>query len=883
MYHCKLCQHESNTIVGFTKHMKGHSNVPNCCFTCGVADCSRAFTKFAAFRSHLYRDHKGYQKSRKGARFDQIDTTLICQIGYCHFTCTTLNDLIRHLKGHIDEGREIKCPFKSCERTFSVKSTFASHISRTHKNSPPELLNEAVFANPPQHVCQPCTSQDESEGPEPCEVFESVDEDFFLKNLTLFYLKLQAKLLLPSSVIQTIIEEVQGIHDLAQASVYSNLKDKLSELGVSSDAISNVIEDLKKNDLLKAGNFMLRTDQCRKTVFKNSFNYVEPMPLYLGTNDSGKECFAQYVPIKETLNSLFESEDFKKQYELSHSRLPNKDVFEDIWDGHNIANNASFKTDKSSMAFILYQDAFEVVNPLGSGRKKHKILAVYLTLGDILPYNRSNVDQMQLVLLCREQDFKNFGQDVVFNQLIKDLKDLEECGIALKDGKVIKGTLCAIAGDNLGSHSIGGFQENFSRSTFFCRFCDIDRQTFECSPWSAGSKRTKLSYQQHIEDLRESNRESVCGIKFDSVFNQLLYFHICQPGLPPCLGHDLFEGVVSCDLALCINYLVNKEKHFTYEELNRRISQFTYLGNEADDKPPEFCPNSEKLSGHAVQNWCLLRVLPLLIGDRIKKPTENSVWKLILLLREIVVHVCSPAITPDQVAYLGVLIEEYIQSRVELFPEFNLKPKHHYLCHYPELIIQFGPLIRLWTLRFESKHTYFKQCARKLHNFKNLCATLAERHQLLQAYFSAGTLFPPVVQVGRGDEFYAGDYNESIKAATLAFHFTHDSTVAANEVIYKGTKYKKNMYVALKQDEEGLHMGEIKLILIHCNDSVYFVVRRQQAVELVDLGIHFLTETVQDSNYMCVKQENLLDYYPLAQYKMNDIPVIIFHHSLPDL
>lgn len=90
------------------------------------------------------------------------------------------------------------------------------------------------------------------------------------------------------------------------------------------------------------------------------------------------------------------------------------------------------------------------------------------------------------------------------------------------------------------------------------------------------------------------------------------------------------------------------------------------------------------------------------------------------------------------------------------------------------------------------------------------------------------------------------------------------------------------MYVALKQDEEGLHMGEIKLILIHCNDSV-FVVRRQQAVELVDMGIHFLTETVQVSNYVCVKQENLLDCYPLAQYKMNDIPVIIFHHFLPDL
>lgn len=62
----------------------------------------------------------------------------------------------------------------------------------------------------------------------------------------------------------------------------------------------------------------------------------------------------------------------------------------------------------------------------------------------------------------------------------------------------------------------------------------------------------------------------------------------------------------------------------------------------------------------------------------------------------------------------------------ELFPHHPLKPKHHYLCHYPELILLFVPLVSLWTLGFESKYTFFKQCARKLHNFKNLCATLAE-------------------------------------------------------------------------------------------------------------------------------------------------------------
>lgn len=143
-----------------------------------------------------------------------------------------------------------------------------------------------------------------------------------------------------------------------------------------------------------------------------------------------------------------------------------------------------------------------------------------------------------------------------------------------------------------------------------------------------------------------------------------------------------------------------------------------------------------------MQNFCFLRVLPVLIGDKIQNPMDNDVWQLVLQLRQIVELLCAPKITAGQVAYLKALIEEYLQCRKEIFPDMPLKLKHHYLSHYPDLTMCFGPLIRLWTLRFESKHTYFKQFARKLQNFKNLGSTLAERHQLLQAYLTADSILP---------------------------------------------------------------------------------------------------------------------------------------------
>lgn len=125
------------------------------------------------------------------------------------------------------------------------------------------------------------------------------------------------------------------------------------------------------------------------------------------------------------------------------------------------------------------------------------------------------------------------------------------------------------------------------------------------------------------------------------------------------------------------------------------------------------------------------------------------------------------------------------------FPSKPLKPKHHHLCHYPELIKQFGSLIRLWTMRFESRHTYFKQCARKLHTFKNLSATLAERHQFLQAYLSPGKLFQLSVQVERGSESYSDDYNEAIRESIDHLDFQPGDTLVATEITLKVTKYRK--------------------------------------------------------------------------------------------
>ena len=43
-------------------------------------------------------------------------------------------------------------------------------------------------------------------------------------------------------------------------------------------------------------------------------------------------------------------------------------------------------------------------------------------------------------------------------------------------------------------------------------------------------------------------------------------------------------------------------------------------------------------------------------------------------------------------------------------------------------------MVRLWTMRFEARHSYFKRLAVQMGNFINISYSLSMRHQRLQCY-----------------------------------------------------------------------------------------------------------------------------------------------------
>lgn len=86
------------------------------------------------------------------------------------------------------------------------------------------------------------------------------------------------------------------------------------------------------------------------------------------------------------------------------------------------------------------------------------------------------------------------------------------------------------------------------------------------------------------------------------------------------------------------------------------------------------------------------------------------------------------------------------------------------------------------------------------------------------------------------------------------------------------------MHFVLQKNDEGIMFGNIQLIIVHDNSNVYFVTKKSQSFCLVDQGVHCLK--AQDQGYLCINQDSLLDYYPLPEYSLCGLSVIVLSSLL---
>ena len=809
---------------------------------------------------------------------------LVCTVSICKEQFFNSKVLLKHLKDHILDGFTVQCPASNCDRCYKVVSSFTSHVSRCHKAALSNLesnqssgtsISSCVINLDPQGVSEVNNDQN-MQLDLPITDKNSIKSTGNTRDHALFLMFLQYKYLIPGATVQKIAENVNGL--------LIKYKDKIVEdvqIALANEKVSDGITDTIVNSIQSSFNFdenvveVLRSDYSRKIYFQDNFMFISPITYHLhdlAITETNNSASYQYVSILASLKAMFKSSEVQQQF----WNVKNNDVtmLSDYNDGKAFKNNLLFSQKPQSIQIILYQDSFEVVNPLGSAKTCHKVLAVYFSLGNLYSHNRSQINPMQLVILCKEKFVNNDNIFHLFKPLIHDLKILETEGIDIGLDEKVIGSIVAIAGDNLGSHWIGGYVVNFSTASHFCRYCTIEKIDFVANIHQKKELRTVASYNACVvADNNQIAQNHVCGVKFSSPFNELNYFHVCNPALPPCIAHDIFEGVVSFDVMMFIKYFI-REGWFTEDFLNEAISNFNFDPISSQSKCVPVKKNSSKLGGNASQNWCMARFMPLFILQKVKS-VDDPVWRAFLRLRLLIEVVCAPRISYNQIAFMDLLIDEYLDLRLNCFRDKPLRPKHHYLSHYPWLTLQFGPLIHLWTLRFESKHSYFKKIARSYGNFINVTSTLSNTHQMLQTYLNETELFQPELS-----------YNVdscTVYSDEVIFTFSKNNIdiadcVLCRDATYKGTCYKVPQLLVLGKNGFDIRLGQIVAVFIF-EGALCFCVKYCNGYFLPHFGVYYVE--FETKPLACINVNELHDYYPLYAHKTSlGFESFVLKHSL---
>lgn len=384
------------------------------------------------------------------------------------------------------------------------------------------------------------------------------------------------------------------------------------------------------------------------------------------------------------------------------------------------------------LPLFLYFDDFEPLNALGSHAGAYKIGASYLGLPFLPEELVSKLEFIFPISLFFSNDRTALGSGNVFLPVINLLNDLSTNGIKVNSSSynTIKFIPLLILGDNLGSNDILGFTKCFV-SNYFCRFCKTIRIVTQSQLYE--DPLTLRNETNYLEDLYLNNL-TLTGIHVRCIFHQLKHFHVTR-NFAIDIMHDFLEGILHYDLCCIIESLIRK-RYFTLEELNFEIRHHNYgpySKNKSLDEITSTMLSKRDLKCSAAEMETFFLHLATIIGHKVKRGAKE--WTLYITLRDIHALIFSKTIHKNSHELLAVLVREHHELYLNCFPGETLKPKHHYMLHYPRIMQMIGPISLISSIRYEAYHKKFKNVARTTQCRINLLTTFSKKIEFQFANF----------------------------------------------------------------------------------------------------------------------------------------------------
>lgn len=659
---------------------------------------------------------------------------------YCTTQFITPEALFLHIQMYHNDMRTYTCGETNCARTFQRLDSFKRHVKNKHPQrqvieNPAVIVDtETVNINPidPLPTAENIPKQNIS-------TISPVHVTQTLTRLSQTYLAdLHSDQTLSRTTLQRIINKTSGF--------ICNIGTLVENLVVSEPASRNNLDSILSflnNPFPSEGTEYRRTQLLQKSGF-----FVRPEKIFIGQEIHDKiiddatvsvpvAVNVTFIPLRKLFKTLF---TVPTVLEAAKSFL-SKEVTGCIDDiAHSLfwRQKRQLFNDKFVIPLHIFYDEFECNNPIGSRVGIHKIGAVYVSPRCFPVHFQSRLENIFIALLVQHKDIVHYGNRV-FQILVDELTFLETEGIQIELNNeevcTIYFSLAMILGDNAGLNAILGYSG--CSSNHFCRICRGHKHDLlrSVKPVDHALMRTPINYN---EDL-QINDFRMTGIKENCIFNQIPSFHVVDNNAVDIM-HDMLEGVCNYDMTLIIAYYLHVEV-FSLHSLNTYIKSFDYGYIEYRNKPPSVSENmlaKKKLNMKANEMMCFVRNFGLMVGCAI--PEGDAVWKLYTTLCDIMDIVMAPLHHVGSHDLLKILIEEhhtlYLDTckKVPKYENERLKPKFHYMMHYPAILNLYGPLRNFWCMRYEGKHKVGKDVAQISGSRVKIMHTIATTHQTRLAY-----------------------------------------------------------------------------------------------------------------------------------------------------
>lgn len=591
------------------------------------------------------------------------------------------------------------------------------------------------------------------------------------------------------------------------------------------------------------------TEHLRFNMYEEKSSYIRPQlfkigkePTYITKDDKSvivemKSIFAAYVPLKDSLQTVLSKPgilDSIIQYmdDLGADKKYLRNVIQgDLW------LKKYHDPGKIIIPLHFYFDEFETRNPLGSHTGEEKLDGAYVSIACLPPHLSAKLKNIFISTIFHSKHLKTFGNKRVFIKSIKDLHLLSTQGITLNlNGlnRTIFFQLIQVLGDNLGQNMICGFTDSF-KYIRFCRICTATNiQCFEMIEEDESLLRDVKSYEKNIVEKNFSDS----GLKEKCVFTEINKFDIGENKSLDFM-HDVPKGVGVYTMSKIIEGLIST-KEISLEVINNRIESFPLNEVEKCYRPRPIFYSVGKKGGQKIkirqsasEMMCLIRYFGLMVGDLVF--AKNTYWKLYLVLRKMVGIMTSPKLDRGQIQNLTELIKQHNKQYLRLFGK--LKPKMHFLLHYPGIMLLLGPDVHFSAMKFERKNKELKEFATATTSNINLPLSIAIRHQLNLCYKTE--LCPHIEK----DIILGTIHNTNAHTDLKNLISTLPDgvpTYTLKEIEILGKKISKGTVIVSRISEDGPTFGKVKNIF-HCK-NVYIEI---EEFETLYFNHHFYAYCVQ--------------------------------------